>query len=321
MNNSPMAEPLMSNASTATAGTSMERPPPVLGSSLLRGIVSRITSSLEEVVSPLVAAPVVVFAPVVVPVVARVLSVVPVVLPVVVSVVPVVVPVVVPLVCVVPVEVPVVPVVPVVLVPVVVPVVPVVPVVSVVPVVRWGPGARSQFLLVLSSRCMVSTTSKPSPQSMKSTPLVSRANTLSSPAPANTLSSPSPGMISSSPPPPLIVSSPPRPSRRSSMLVPTSVSLPAVPVKTFATASCEANNAPAITTITVNKMCSRFIRLPPLVYLELVLLAFALDLINRHWFSVSSPPWLVVPYVTSATIAASNLGATTEVFRELLFSA
>src|ERR671912_1231178 len=124
-----MAEPLMSNASTATAGTSMERPPPVLGSSLPAGIVSRITLSLGEVVSPFVGAPVVVFAPVVapvVPVVARVLSVVPVVLPVVGPVVPVVVPVVVPGVRLVPVVVPVVSVVPVVLVPVVVPVVPVV---------------------------------------------------------------------------------------------------------------------------------------------------------------------------------------------------
>ena len=130
MNNSPMAAPLMSNASTATAGTSMERPPPVLGSSLPAGIVSRITLSLGEVVSPFVGAPVVVFAPVVapvvVPVVARVLSVVPVVLPVVGPVVPVVVPVVVPGVRLVPVVVPVVSVVPVVLVPVVVPVVPVV---------------------------------------------------------------------------------------------------------------------------------------------------------------------------------------------------
>ncbi len=114
-----MADPLMSNASTATAGTSMERPPPVLGSSLPWGMVSRITLSLGEVVSPFVGAPVVVFAPVVVPVVARVVSVVPVVLPVVVPVVPVILPVVVPGVRPVPVVVPVVPVVPVVLVPVV----------------------------------------------------------------------------------------------------------------------------------------------------------------------------------------------------------
>jgi hypothetical protein len=124
MNNSPMADPLMSNASIALAGTSMERPP-VLGSGLPWGMVSRITLSLGEVVSPFVGAPVV-FAPVVVPVVARVVSVVPVVLPVVVPVVPVVVPVVVPGVRLVPVVVPVVPVVLVVLVPVVVPVVPVV---------------------------------------------------------------------------------------------------------------------------------------------------------------------------------------------------
>jgi hypothetical protein len=50
--------------------------------------------------------------------------------------------------------------------------------------------------------------------------------------------------------------------------------------------------APTITTITVSKMYSRFIGLPPLVYLELVLLAFSLDLINRHWFKASSPQWL-----------------------------
>ena len=42
MDNSPIPAPLMSNASTATAGTRTERPP-VLGSTLLSGIVSRIT--------------------------------------------------------------------------------------------------------------------------------------------------------------------------------------------------------------------------------------------------------------------------------------
>jgi len=34
-------------------------------------------------------------------------------------------------------------------------------------------------------------------------------------------------------------------------------------------------SAKTITTITVSKMCSRFIRLPPLAYLELVVLAFS----------------------------------------------
>src|SRR5215217_1428396 len=51
----------MSDASRAPAATSEERPPPVLGSCLPLGIVSRITSSLGEVVSPpywMVAAPV-----------------------------------------------------------------------------------------------------------------------------------------------------------------------------------------------------------------------------------------------------------------------
>jgi hypothetical protein len=57
-------------------------------------------------------------------------------------------------------------------------------------------------------------------------------------------------------------------------------------------ASCPVKRAPTITTITVSKMYSRFIGLPPLVYLELVLLAFSLDLINRHWFKASSPQWL-----------------------------
>src|SRR5215203_887188 len=282
-----MAVPLMSNASSATAGTSPEGPP-VLGSCWPSGIVSRITVSLREVLSPVVADPVVLAAPVLAPVVsslvvdlvgAPVVPVVPVVLvPVVVPVVPVVLRVVLKVV------VPVVPVVPVVLVPVVVPVVPVVS--------ARGPRALSQFLLVLSLRCMVSTSSKPSPQSMKSTPSVSRAKIRSSPAPANTSSSPSPGMISSLPPRPLIVSSPARPSRRTSPLVPTSVSSAAVPVRTFARASCPVKSAPTITTITVSKMYSRFIRLPPLVCLELVLLTFSLDLINRHWFKASSPRWL-----------------------------
>jgi hypothetical protein len=130
-NNSPVAEPLMSNASTATAGTCTEGPP-VLGSCWPSGIVSRITLSLFEVLSlvvadPVVLAPVVspVVAPVVVPVDAPVVS--PVVAPPVVSAVvaPVVSPVVVPVVSVVLVVVPVV--------PVVVPVMRVVPVV--VPVV------------------------------------------------------------------------------------------------------------------------------------------------------------------------------------------
>ncbi len=165
MNNSPMAAPLMSNASSAIAGTSPEGPP-VLGSSWPPGIVSRITPSLREVLSPPEVADPVVPSPVVLPVV---LSVEAPVVPVVVPVVPVVlVPVVVPVVLVrvtpvvpvvLPVVVPVVSVVPVVM-PVVVPVVPVVlvlvvvPVVLVVPVVvsARGPRALSQFLLVLSSR-------------------------------------------------------------------------------------------------------------------------------------------------------------------------
>lgn len=122
----------------------------MLGSSWPPGIVSRITPSLREVlsgevVSSLVADPVV-LAPVVSPVV----------LPVDAPVVPVVVPVV-----------------SVVLVPVVVPVVPVV-------VSARGPSTLSQLLLVLSSRCMVSTSSKPSPQFMKSTPRVSHAKIWSS---------------------------------------------------------------------------------------------------------------------------------------------
>jgi hypothetical protein len=99
MNISSMTAPLMSNASTAAAGMSPGKPP-VLGSSLLSGIVSRITSFLDEVPSPLVCDPVV-LAPLVAPVVSPVVvpldaSVVPVVVPIV--LVPVVVPVVVDLV-------------------------------------------------------------------------------------------------------------------------------------------------------------------------------------------------------------------------------
>src|SRR5215212_381512 len=58
-------------------------------------------------------------------------------------------------------------------------------------------------------------------------------------------------------------SSPPRPSRRSSLSVPRSVSSPEVPLSTSARAWCPANSAPRVTTITVSKMYSRFIRLPP----------------------------------------------------------
>src|ERR687898_963142 len=103
-----MAEPLIINASTAPKGTSTESPP-VFGSTPSLGIVSRITPSFAEVVSPeLVVAPVVVVfaAPVLAP------EVVPVVVPVVVVVLVVLV------VLVVPVVVPVTSVVPVVLVPV-----------------------------------------------------------------------------------------------------------------------------------------------------------------------------------------------------------
>src|SRR5215213_8118506 len=112
-----MAEPLIINASTAPTGMSMESPP-VLGSTP-SGIVSRITLSLGELLSPVVADPAV-LAPLVSPVLAPVVSslvVVPVDAPVVlmVLVVLVVAPAVVPVVLVV-----LVPVVPVVLVPVVV---------------------------------------------------------------------------------------------------------------------------------------------------------------------------------------------------------
>jgi hypothetical protein len=111
---------------------------------------------------------------------------------------------------------------------------------------------------------------------------------------------------------PLRRSSPARPLRLSSPSVLTSVSSPAVPVKTLASASCPTKSAPAITTITVSKMCSRFIRLPKSTWSLCCL--FSLDLINTHWFSVSSPSRLAVPYVTSATIPASGLGATSEAF-------
>jgi len=152
-----MAAPLMSNASTAAAGTSPEGPPVFGSSSLFCGIVLRITSSLgEDVLSPLVCDPVV-LAPLVAPVVSPVVvppdaSVVPVVVPVVpvvpVVLVPVVVPLLVPvvvlvvLVVLVPVVVPVVPVVPVV-VPVVVLVPVVVPVVVVVPFPRDGRSSQA----------------------------------------------------------------------------------------------------------------------------------------------------------------------------------
>jgi hypothetical protein len=133
-----MAEPLIINASTAPTGMSMESPP-VLGSCWPSGIVSRITLSLGEVLSPVVADPAVpapvvsaVLAPVVSPlvvlVVVPVVSVVPVLVPVV--LVPVVVPV---LVAVVVLVVLVVAVIEPVVVPAIVPVVPVV--VSVVPAV------------------------------------------------------------------------------------------------------------------------------------------------------------------------------------------
>src|SRR5918997_2673639 len=121
---------------------------------------------------------------------------------------------------------------------------------------------------------------------------------MSLPAPAYTLSLPSAGMILSLPrlpqrrslprPPqtrsaprlplrwsaprrPLRRSSPSRPVSLSSLSVPTSLSSPAVPVRTLARTSCPTNNAPNITTITVSKMYSRLIVLPPLAYVELIL--------------------------------------------------
>src|SRR5687767_9686250 len=75
----------------------------------------------------------------------------------------------------------------------------------------------------------------------------------------------------SSPSRPVRWSGPRRPVKRSSLSVPTSVSSPPVPVRTFAMAWCPAKSAPTITTITVIKMCSLFIRPPPLVYVELIL--------------------------------------------------
>src|ERR687898_535511 len=75
----------------------------------------------------------------------------------------------------------------------------------------------------------------------------------------------------SSPSRPVRRSGPRKPVKRSSLSVPTSVSSPPVPVRTFARASCPAKSAPTITTITVSKMCSLFIRSPPLVYVELIL--------------------------------------------------
>jgi hypothetical protein len=89
-----MAAPLMSNATTAVAGTMLERPP-VLGSCWTAGIVSRITLSLVEVLSPAVVGHSIeaVVSPVVVVVVVSPVVVVPVVVPVVsVPVVVVVVP-------------------------------------------------------------------------------------------------------------------------------------------------------------------------------------------------------------------------------------
>jgi hypothetical protein len=76
----------------------------------------------------------------------------------------------------------------------------------------------------------------------------------------------------------LRLSSPSPPVRRSFPAVPMSVSSPPVPVKTFVRASWPAKSAPTTTTITVSKMCSRFIRLPYLVYMELVLLVFSSEL-------------------------------------------
>src|SRR5215217_8570247 len=143
-----MAEPVIINASTAPTGMSMESPP-VFGSGWPSGIVSRITLSLGEVLSPELVADPAVLAPVVSAVLAPVASplVVLVVVPIV-PVVPAVVGVVVPVVVLVVLVVLVVPVVPVVLVPVVlVPVVPVVlvvlvpVVVPVVPVVLVPVGA------------------------------------------------------------------------------------------------------------------------------------------------------------------------------------
>src|SRR5215211_1860007 len=95
----------MSNASRATTGTRKERPP-VFGSTPSLGMVSRITPSLAEVLSPVVADPEVLAAlvvSVVVPVVVPVVVLVVLAVLVVVSVVPVVVSAMVPVVPVVPV--------------------------------------------------------------------------------------------------------------------------------------------------------------------------------------------------------------------------
>ena len=113
-----MAEPVIINASTDPTAMSMESPP-VFGSGWPSGIVSRITLSLGEVLSPELVADPAVLAPVVSAVLAPVASplVVLVVVPIV-PVVPAVVGVVVPVVVLVVLVVLVVPVVPVVLVPV-----------------------------------------------------------------------------------------------------------------------------------------------------------------------------------------------------------
>ena len=63
-----MAEPVIINASTAPKGMSMESPP-VFGSGWPSEIVSRITLSLGEVLSPAVVASPAVLVPVVVPVI------------------------------------------------------------------------------------------------------------------------------------------------------------------------------------------------------------------------------------------------------------
>jgi hypothetical protein len=62
---------------------------------------------------------------------------------------------------------------------------------------------------------------------------------------------------------PLRRSTPARPVRRSFLSVPRRVSSPPVPVRTFARASWPAKSVPAVTTISVSKMYSRVIGLPP----------------------------------------------------------
>jgi hypothetical protein len=121
----------MSKVRRAAAGTRKERPP-VFGSTLSLGIVSRITPSMAELVGPLVDARVV-LDPAVAPVLLA----------------PVVVSVDEPVVLVVPVVVPVVPVVPVVLVPVVVPVVVAPVLVAVVLVVLVVPVVVPAVVLVV----------------------------------------------------------------------------------------------------------------------------------------------------------------------------